>query len=110
MNKPKKKNYGWSRSTGFLDGSLEKMYYSDLEDWKSTRQKPGRKGWKEPHPDWLPWLGLFDPADKTKSQGSFARFIGVTTSRISHMKMQPITPATMEKLEAWKNQVYAGQG
>ncbi len=106
MTKPTKTDCGWSRVTGWLHGD-EERYNRLVEAWNNRPRQSGRERTNPVHESWEPYLKHFNPSDPTRSQGAFARWLGVLSSSISAAKKKPITLTLEQAIKEW---VYIGDG
>lgn len=100
--KPLKRDFGWRRLSNWEHGDLD-GYLIALKQWEETPRAaiPGRLRKVPIHTSWTPYLVHFNPSDPTRSQGAFARWLGVNPATVSAAKRKPITPNMAYDIEAW---------
>lgn len=101
MKKPTRASFGYSTANGWLHGDMD-AYLSAVAAWEQIPRKAGgRQRTTDVHPSWTPYLVHFNPSDPTRSQGAFARWLGVNPATVSGAKRKPISPNMAYDIERW---------
>jgi hypothetical protein len=109
MDKPRKKEYGFSRLYGWLQGD-EAAYNTSLEAWNNRPRAFGKPRVRPVHPSWEPYMEYFDPSTPRTSQNGFSLWVSekyavaMSSAYISAQKHKPITQDMRDMLERWKNE------
>jgi hypothetical protein len=103
MNKPLKRDFGFSRSTGWQDDRDEDLYNAAIAEWENRPKSIGRKRTREIDPSWLPFLARFQPI-QGKSQGAFCDWADLNRSTFSAMQNKAIPMHIVELIGMWEAQ------
>lgn len=108
MKKPLKKDFGWENWCGWASGNLNE-YLKELKRWENRPRQAtaGRERKTKIHESWMPYIIHFDPSNPQRSQGAFARWLGVNSATVSAAKRKPITDKMRQWISEW---VYIGDG
>ena len=101
MTQPTMTQFGYSKKTGWPSLEARDTYIEALHAWENRPRKIGRARKTAVHPSWTPYLHHFNTSDPTRSQGAFARWLGVNPATVSAAKRKPITPNMAWDVEAW---------
>ena len=83
----------------------QKGYEEALEQWNARERYLGKLRKTDIHPSWTPYLVHFNPSDPTRSQGAFARWLGVNPATVSGAKRKQISPNMAADIERWAQSV-----
>lgn len=101
MTQPTMTQFGYSKKTGWPSLEAHDAYIEALHTWENRPRKIGRERQTDVHQSWTPYLAHFNPSDPTRSQGAFARWLGVNPATVSAAKRKPLTPNMAWVIEAW---------
>lgn len=83
----------------------EKAYLKAIEEYAS---RPTKKAGGRPrttkravHDSWIPFLGLLDPSNPSRSANAFCDEIGLRPSTFSAMQLKEIKPAIAVAINEW---------
>jgi hypothetical protein len=81
----------------------EKAYLKAIEEYASrpTKKAGGRPRARAVNPSWVPFLGLLDPSNPSRSANAFCDEIGLRPSTFSAMQLKEIKPTIAAAIQEW---------